>query len=102
LHFFDIYNIIYKKKKIPLRVSFFVWTTTLGKILTLDNLCKRGIIVVGWCRMCKHSGESCEVAQALWSMVFSLFVVTRVMLGGVVELLPYWRGQRGNISSKEV
>jgi hypothetical protein len=67
--------------KVPLRVSFFVWMATLGKILTLDNLCKRGIIVVGWCCMCKHSGKSvnhlllhCEVAQALWSG--SLFLMS--------------------------
>jgi hypothetical protein len=34
------------KVKVPLRVSFFVWMATLGKILTLDNLHKRGIIVL--------------------------------------------------------
>ena len=72
--------------KVPLRVSFFVWTTPLGRTLTVDNLRRRGIIVVGWCSMCKHSGEfvnhlflHCEVAQVLWSMVFSLFAVTWVM-----------------------
>ena len=80
---------------------------TLGKVPTLDNLRKRGIIVVRWCCMCKHSGEfvnhlllHCEVAQALWSVVFSLFDVTWVMPGGVVELLACWH--RGNISAKEV
>jgi hypothetical protein len=35
----------------------FVWTTTLGKILTLDNLRKRNIVVIKWCCMCKKSGE---------------------------------------------
>jgi hypothetical protein len=34
------------KVKVPLRVAFFVWTATLGKILTLDNLRKRNIIVM--------------------------------------------------------
>jgi hypothetical protein len=28
------------KVKVPPRVAFFVWTATLGKILTLDNLRK--------------------------------------------------------------
>jgi hypothetical protein len=32
--------------KVLLRVSFFVWMATLGKILTMDNLHKRGFIVV--------------------------------------------------------
>jgi hypothetical protein len=31
---------------VPLRVSFFVWTSALGKILTLDNIRKRKVIVV--------------------------------------------------------
>jgi hypothetical protein len=65
--------------------------------------------VVGWCCMCKQSGESinhlllhCEVAQALWSVVLTLFYFTWVMFGGVADLLMCWRGQLGNISAKEV
>ena len=34
------------KVKVPLRVSFIVWTTSLSKILTLDNLRKRCLIMV--------------------------------------------------------
>jgi hypothetical protein len=71
------------KVKVQLRISFFVGMATLGNILTLDNLCKRGIIVVGWCCMCKQSGESInhlllhyEMARALWSVLFSHFDVT--------------------------
>jgi hypothetical protein len=95
------------KVKVPLRVSFFVWTTTLRRTLTMDNLRRKCIIVVGLCSMCKHSGESvnhlflhCEVAQVLWSMVFSLFVVTWVMPEGVLELLACWHSQQGNISAE--
>jgi hypothetical protein len=32
--------------KAPMRAAFFVWTATLGKILTLDSLRKRNIIVL--------------------------------------------------------
>jgi hypothetical protein len=39
------------KVKVPPRVAFFVWTETLEKILTLDNLRKRHIIVMEWCCM---------------------------------------------------
>jgi len=53
-------------------VVFFVWTATLGKILTLDNLRKMNIIVMEWCCLCKICGESmdnlllhCEVAIQL-------------------------------------
>jgi hypothetical protein len=64
------------KVKVPSRVAFFVWMTTLGKILTLDNLRKRNIIVMEWCYMCKTCGESidhlflhCMVATELWSTI---------------------------------
>jgi hypothetical protein len=91
------------KVKVPLRVSFFVWTASLGKILTLDNLRKRGLIVMDWCCMCKRSGESinhlllhCEVACTLWSVIFTLFDVKWVMNGRVLDLMACWKGQRGN------
>jgi hypothetical protein len=97
------------KVKVPFKVSFFVWTVTLGRILTLDNLWKRGLIVVDWCSMCKSSGESvdhlllyCEVAHAIWSVLFSLFNVKWVMNGRVIDLLSCWKGQRGNKMGMEV
>jgi hypothetical protein len=46
--------------KAPKRVAFFVWTAALGKILTHDNLRRRGIVVVEWCVMCKKHGESVD------------------------------------------
>jgi hypothetical protein len=33
------------KSKTPLRVAFFVWMAALGKILIMDNLRKKNIIV---------------------------------------------------------
>jgi hypothetical protein len=81
------------------RVGFFVWTTTLGKILTLDNLRKRNAIVVNLCCMCKKSREfidhlllHCEVARELWSSLFNLFGVDCIMPRRVRELLVSWRG----------
>ena len=59
----------------------------MGRILTVDNLCKRQIIVTKWCYMCKNSGESmdhlllhCPIAMELWSMVFRIFGFHWVML----------------------
>jgi hypothetical protein len=45
------------KVKVPPRVAFFSWTAVLGKILTIDALRKRGLIIADWCCMCKHNGE---------------------------------------------
>jgi len=74
------------KVKVPSRVAFFVWTTTLGKILILDNLRKKTIIVMEWCYMCKTCGESidhlllqCMVATELWNTILQLFGVVWVM-----------------------
>jgi hypothetical protein len=67
-------------------VTFFTWTTALGKILTLDNLCKRHTIVMVWCCMCKKSRETldhlvlyCDIARDLWNLVFQIFGVEWVM-----------------------
>jgi hypothetical protein len=46
--------------KAPPMVAFFVWTTTLGKIGSHDNLRKSNVMVVEWCCMCKTSGESID------------------------------------------
>ena len=41
--------------KAPRRISFFLWTAACGKILTCDNLMKRGHVLAAWCCMCKKS-----------------------------------------------
>jgi hypothetical protein len=41
----------------PPRAIFFVWPTALSKILTLDNLRRRHVIVTNICCMCKRSEE---------------------------------------------
>ena len=48
------------KVKVPPQVAFLSWTVTLGKVLTIDNLRKRGLIIQEWCCMCKQSGESVD------------------------------------------
>ena len=62
------------------RAAFFVWSAALGKILTLDNLRKRHVIVINKCFMCKNNEETvdhlllhCEVASAMWYAIFSRF-----------------------------
>ena len=68
------------QSKVPPRVAFFSWLASLGKVLTTDNFCKRLIIVLDWCYMCKRCGESvdqlllhCPIAFEIRSLVFCLF-----------------------------
>ena len=39
------------KQQVPCRVAFFVWTTALGTILTIDNLRKKKVLILEWCYM---------------------------------------------------
>jgi hypothetical protein len=78
-------------------VTFFAWTAARGKILTIDNLRQRGMIVINRCWLCESDGESvdhlllhCRVANALWGAFFSRFGLCWVMLGLVRELFACW------------
>ena len=81
----------------PPRVAFFVWSTGLDKILTLDNLRKRQGIVINICCMCKRSEETmdhlflhCAVAPFMWDAMFSRFGLAWVMPRRIVDLLACW------------
>ena len=88
------------KPLVPSKVNFFIWTVSLGKVLTIDNLRKRQLVLMDWCCMCKAAGESvdhlflhCPTARELWELVFSLFGVWWVMPCHVVDLLACWTGR---------
>jgi hypothetical protein len=90
------------KAKVPPRVAFFSWTAASGKILTMDNLSRRGIILASWCCMCKADGESidhlllhCPYAKELWDMIFTLFGIHWVMPRRVIEVFCCWQGRLG-------
>jgi len=85
------------RTKAPLKVAFFAWTAALGKILTLDNLRKKRVIVIDRCCMCKMTGETvdhlllhCEVARALWYVILNRFGLSWVMAFRVVDLFACW------------
>ena len=82
--------------KFPTKVSFFLWTAALGRILTTDNL-RRRVVVVDWCCMCRRDGETIDhslmhypIARELWNMMFSLSRVQWLMPSGFKELLDTW------------
>uniref|UniRef100_A0A2N9HJW1 Reverse transcriptase domain-containing protein n=1 Tax=Fagus sylvatica TaxID=28930 RepID=A0A2N9HJW1_FAGSY len=57
IYVFFPWKIIWKAK-VPPRIAFFSWTAALGKLLTIDNLRKRHLIIVDWCCLCKSSGAA--------------------------------------------
>ena len=85
------------KPKIPKRMAVFLWTTTHGWILTLDNLMLKGRPLTNWCCMCCRDGESadhlllhCPVTHSLWTFMLQAFGIHWVMQGLVVGLLSCW------------
>lgn len=53
--------------------SSFQWTAHWEKILTNDNLIKRGFTIVSWFCMCRSSGEM--VDHLLLNLIFGLCIV---------------------------
>jgi hypothetical protein len=90
------------RSQAPPRVAFFVWTAVRDKILTLDNIGRRGMVVVNRCWLCKTEGESvdhlllyCVAASALWSAFFARFDLCLVMPRSIKELfVSWWLGGR--------
>uniref|UniRef100_A0A2N9I5R6 Reverse transcriptase domain-containing protein n=1 Tax=Fagus sylvatica TaxID=28930 RepID=A0A2N9I5R6_FAGSY len=88
--------------KVPPRVAFFVWTATWGRILTCDNLMRRGYTMAGWCCMCCCDGENvdhlllhCNAAQKLWNYVLRNFRIHWVLPRQVADLLFGWHNWFG-------
>ena len=85
------------RSKAPPRVAFFAWTAARGKILTLDNIRRRGMVVVNRCWLCELDGESvdhlllhCGAARALWDAFFTRFGLCWVMPSTVRDFYASW------------
>ena len=62
---------------------FFAWEASWGKVLTLDQLKKRGWILANRCFLCCEEEETidhilihCTRVRVLWELLFALFGVT--------------------------
>ena len=94
---------------VPPKVGIFASEATWNKILTLDNVQKRGWAVAKRCYLCKKEEEStdhllihCDLTHDLWHFVFSLFGVFWVLASTVKEVLLSWHGSFVGRSKKRV
>jgi hypothetical protein len=81
----------------PSRAAFFAWSVALCKILTVDNLRQRHIIIMDRCCLFKRDEKSvnhlllhCDVASALWNNIFTRFGMYWVMPRRVIDLFACW------------
>ena len=81
------------------KVSFLAWEASWGKVLTLDQIQKRGWASANRCYFCQAYEESidhllfhCEKTRDVWKLCFTLFRVFWVFPSSVRETLLGWKG----------
>ena len=91
------------------KISFFTWEVVWEKILTIDQLQRRGIHLANRGYLClqyeklvDHLLLHCLKTHLLWELLFSLFGTTWVMLGSVMDSLLCWRGSFEGEKGKKV
>ena len=78
---------------------FFAWEASWNRVLTTDQLKRRGWNLPNRCFLCKEEEETndhpflfCSKASKLWSLIFSLFGVHWVLHSTVRGNLLGWSG----------
>ena len=82
---------------VPSKVSFFAWEASWEKVLTQDQLKRRGWILANRCCLCcveeetiNHILVHCSKTKILWDLMFSLFGVNWVLPFSVRDTLLSW------------
>ena len=83
---------------IPTKISF-AWEAWWGKVLTMDQLKKRGRHLANRCPLCGKEEENldhlllfCIPVQYIWALLFTIFGVNWMLPGSVKDTLEGWQG----------
>ena len=83
---------------VPPKLGFFAWKASWGKVLTLDQLKRRGIPLVNRCFLCEEKEETidhllihCSRAKMLWDLVLTITDTNWVFPRMVCQCLLAWQ-----------
>ncbi|CAN0884957.1 Putative ribonuclease H protein At1g65750 [Linum grandiflorum] len=87
------------RKEVPKKIQGFMWLVYLGRILTMDNLQKRGLIAPNRCSLCKRAAESidhifleCSYSQKIWNRFSSTLSFTGPHYHIMTKVIKGWKG----------
>ncbi|KAL6323476.1 hypothetical protein AAG906_039048 [Vitis piasezkii] len=87
------------RASVPPKVIFFAWEASWRKVLTLDQLQRRGHFLANRCFLClsevkmvDHLLLHCAKTRVLWNLLFSLVGVAWILSCSVKETLLGWHG----------
>ena len=82
---------------VPPKIGVFSWETSWGKVLTIDQLKRRGLTLVNRCVMCEEDEETidhllihCKCAKMLWDLFLSDVGISWVFPHSVLHTLLAW------------
>ena len=90
----SIWNLV-----VPPKIDIFTWEAAWGKVLTLDNLKRRGMAFANRCFLCEEDEETidhllihCKSAKMLWNLLLSIGGVSWVFPSAISHTLLAWQG----------
>ena len=94
---------------VPLKVGFFAWEASWGKVMTLDQLKKRGRSLANRCYLCEEEEETlnhllvhCSKARMLWELILAIVGFGWVFPFSVRQVLLAWQGTNVGKKRKKV
>lgn len=90
------------KHLIP-KINIFFWILLQNKVLTIDNLCKRGFQIPNRCFLCKMEAESmhnlflhCSFVASIWEKIIKLWHLPWVFPSSIEEFFTQWKAPTRN------
>ena len=84
---------------IPPRMGFFAWEASWERVLTLDQLKRRGRALANRCFLCEEDEEDinhllvhCKKAKMLWDLLLTIVGISWVFPNSVTQMLLSWQG----------